>query len=486
MATNQIPVLLTPTPEAIPAELIPILRGEAAEGGGGAIDAVPTDGSTNPVSSNGVFDALSGKSDNGHNHSGTYDPAGTAASAAATAQSNAISTASSDATTKANAAQAAAIAASTPAAHAGSGGAAHANAVAAGAAGFMSGADKTKLDGIADGAQVNPASTDALTEGSTNLYHTAARVRATVLTGLSTALGTAVTAAHTVLEAIGFLQRQVSDNATAISGKQATLVSGTNIKTINSTSLLGSGDLTVSAAPGGSDTQVQYNSAGAFAGASNITTDGSRLDFSAMSGTAAASCLKLAGQYGDVYVGAYAGLLVLGTNNTNIGAATNCRIGPIDISLASTGSIGFASSATSALGTGSDTALKRDSAGVMKVTDGGSNLRDLKLRNLIASGNLATGIVHKTAAYTATTNDHTITVDASAGAVTITGFACSGNAGKRLTIKKTDASGNAVTFDPNASETVDGASTKATSTQYGGFTVQVNAAGTEWAVVATF
>lgn len=35
------------------------------------------------------------------------------------------------------------------------GGALHANAVAAGAAGFMTGADKTKLDGIASGAQVN-------------------------------------------------------------------------------------------------------------------------------------------------------------------------------------------------------------------------------------------------------------------------------------------------------------------------------------------
>ena len=33
--------------------------------------------------------------------------------------------------------------------------------------------------------------------------------------------------------------------STALSGKQATLVSGTNIKTINSTSLLGSGDITV-------------------------------------------------------------------------------------------------------------------------------------------------------------------------------------------------------------------------------------------------
>lgn len=37
--------------------------------------------------------------------------------------------------------------------------------------------------------------------------------------------------------------------ATDISGKQDTLVAGTNIKTINGSSILGSGDLTVSATP---------------------------------------------------------------------------------------------------------------------------------------------------------------------------------------------------------------------------------------------
>lgn len=39
-----------------------------------------------------------------------------------------------------------------PIAHVGAGGAAHSNVVAAGAAGFMTGADKTKLDGVATGA----------------------------------------------------------------------------------------------------------------------------------------------------------------------------------------------------------------------------------------------------------------------------------------------------------------------------------------------
>lgn len=42
----------------------------------------------------------------------------------------------------------------------------------------------------------------------------------------------------------------------AIKGKQATLVSGTNIKTINNQSLLGSGDLIISGGGGGSTTQI--------------------------------------------------------------------------------------------------------------------------------------------------------------------------------------------------------------------------------------
>lgn len=41
-----------------------------------------------------------------------------------------------------------------PLSHVGDGGAAHANAIAAGAAGFMTGADKTKLDGVATGANL--------------------------------------------------------------------------------------------------------------------------------------------------------------------------------------------------------------------------------------------------------------------------------------------------------------------------------------------
>lgn len=46
--------------------------------------------------------------------------------------------------------------------------------------------------------------------------------------------------------------------------KQAALVSGTNIKTINGSSVLGSGDLTVSGTPSGSTGYIQFNTSGAF------------------------------------------------------------------------------------------------------------------------------------------------------------------------------------------------------------------------------
>ncbi len=56
----------------------------------------------------------------------------------------------------------------------------------------------------------------------------------------------------------------ITNVETEINGKQATLVSGSSIKTINSTSVLGSGDISVSASAGGSDTQIQFNDSGAF------------------------------------------------------------------------------------------------------------------------------------------------------------------------------------------------------------------------------
>jgi len=63
-----------------------------------------------------------------------------------------------------------------PSSHVASGGAAHANAVAGGVAGFMTGADKTKLDGVASGATAN--STDATLLARAN--HTGVQAASTI------------------------------------------------------------------------------------------------------------------------------------------------------------------------------------------------------------------------------------------------------------------------------------------------------------------
>lgn len=56
----------------------------------------------------------------------------------------------------------------------------------------------------------SPGSTDATNEGSTNLYFTAARVLATILTSISFGSSTIVTATDTILTALGKLQAQVT------------------------------------------------------------------------------------------------------------------------------------------------------------------------------------------------------------------------------------------------------------------------------------
>jgi hypothetical protein len=122
---------------------------------------------------------------------------------------------------------------------------------------ILTSTERTKLSGIATGATAN--STDAQlrdrsTHTGTQLANTisdfASTVLATVLTGLSLATSSVISATDTVLVALGKLQAQVTSLS---SSKQDNLVSGTNIKTVNTQSILGSGDITIggSAAWGG-------------------------------------------------------------------------------------------------------------------------------------------------------------------------------------------------------------------------------------------
>ena len=69
-------------------------------------------------------------------------------------------------------------------------------------------------DGWVSGGTTTASTTDTVTEGSTNLYFTDARVRNTVLTDLSLATNAAISAADSVLGALGKLQKQITDTLT--------------------------------------------------------------------------------------------------------------------------------------------------------------------------------------------------------------------------------------------------------------------------------
>lgn len=99
--------------------------------------------------------------------------------------------------------------------------------------------------------------------------------------------------------------------------------------------------------------------------------------------------------------------------------------------------------------------------------------------NFAASRKLTT--VAKTAAYTAA-DDDVILGDASGGAFSVGLPAAASSAGQVYTIKKTDSGGNAVTVDANASETIDGATTKALSAQYKYITIVCD--GATWWIIA--
>jgi hypothetical protein len=109
----------------------------------------------------------------------------------------------------------------------------------------VSTAQQTALDGKE--GTITSGTTAQYWRGDKSWRDFATDVRAAVLTGLSTASSAALAATDTVLAALGQLQAQIN-------GKQATLVNTTNIKSINGSSILGSGDLTVSG--GASDARV--------------------------------------------------------------------------------------------------------------------------------------------------------------------------------------------------------------------------------------
>ena len=94
-----------------------------------------------------------------------------------------------------------------------------------------------------------------------------------------------------------------------------------------------------------------------------------------------------------------------------------------------------------------------------------------------------TSIANADSPYSILDTNGTILCDCTAGAITVNLPAVSGeDAGRTFTIKKIDASGNAVTVDGNASEVIDGATTQTLSAQWDFITIKTN--GSAWYIVA--
>ena len=91
-----------------------------------------------------------------------------------------------------------------------------------------------------------------------------------LVTAPITKVGSTIAITQATTSTDGYLS---STDWNTFNGKQAALVSGTNIKTINGNSILGSGDLVVTTAPAGSNGEVQFNNSGSFGADSNFNWD---------------------------------------------------------------------------------------------------------------------------------------------------------------------------------------------------------------------
>jgi hypothetical protein len=100
---------------------------------------------------------------------------------------------------------------------------------------------------------------------------------------------------------------------------------------------------------------------------------------------------------------------------------------------------------------------------------------------LDVGGAIATPVSATSTNVTLGANASVLTVDASASTRIITLPAASTCPGRHYTIKKTDASGNGVTVDPNGTETIDGATTKTITTQWG--VLQITSDGANWLIL---
>lgn len=251
----------------------------------------------------------------------------------------------------------------------------------------FSDAEQAKLGAIAAGATANATnaelrdrSTHTGTQTASTISDLAAAVRGVVMTGVSFATATAGQATDSMLVFLGKLQAQINGLATAVTGKQAELVSGTNIKTVNGASLLGAGNLAI-AGGGVSLPAIRSITGNETLGLASINTFGVNATTSnytstipaqvAVAWTADAELHFLPSNTGDITITAAAGVSLNGvvagslTLSTQNGAATLKRVGADAWWLG--GVIGTAAEQRDALGLGNISGINRLINGAFQV-----------------------------------------------------------------------------------------------------------------------
>lgn len=100
-----------------------------------------------------------------------------------------------------------------------------------------------------------------------------------------------------------------------------------------------------------------------------------------------------------------------------------------------------------------------------------------------AQSGVRTAYAAKTANYTLTTSDYTINGDATGGIFTLTLPTAVSKSGQIYVLRKSDASGNAITVATTSSQTINGSTTQSLASQYSTITVQSD--GANWMIIAS-
>ena len=122
-------------------------------------------------------------------------------------------------------------------------------------------------------------------------------------------------------------------------------------------------------------------------------------------------------------------------------------------------------------------------ASTREIVDVVNQLTDLTVQK---DGPLELGVktlTNSDSPYTVLDNDQLIKCDTSSGNITVNLPAIANADGRQLTIKAITLDNNNVVVDGNASETIDGATTKTIQGQYAGLTIRADAT-TGWDILA--